>query len=55
MIDIGERVQLKSGGPVMTVTKVGKQYVTCEWPIPNSKEVSHEYALFRPAMLKKVA
>jgi uncharacterized protein YodC (DUF2158 family) len=31
-LEIGDIVQLKSGGPVMTVVKVdGKEAVTCTW------------------------
>lgn len=31
MFKIGDTVQLKSGGPVMTVTEVGTTDCTCTW------------------------
>ncbi len=50
---IGDVVQLKSGGPLMTVSYIGeKGNLTCYWF--NQVEHSYEakFAEFKPAMLK---
>ncbi|SEI92541.1 YodC family protein [Frateuria terrea] len=42
---IGDVVQLKSGGPAMTITAVGPTTLTCEWfdqsEMPHSKVFVH--------------
>jgi uncharacterized protein YodC (DUF2158 family) len=30
-LSVGDVVQLKSGGPKMTVTKVDRNWITCNW------------------------
>ena len=47
----GDTVQLKSGGPVMTVKDVRGGELLCEWFDPQGK---HQVQLFKPASLKKV-
>ena len=53
---VGDVVQLKSGGPLMTVTYVGEQdgapRVWCSWFVNNTKE---EKGTFPPAALTAVS
>jgi uncharacterized protein YodC (DUF2158 family) len=53
---IGDVVQLKSGGPLMTVNEVGENYgvptVFCAWF--DSKE-NEKSSGFRPELLRKVS
>lgn len=50
---IGDVVQLKSGGPLMTVSSVGeKSTVNCYWFNEKSGEYELKYASFKPDMLK---
>ena len=47
---IGDRVRLKSGGPVMVVTKREPMTVTCEWWRGDTPD-THE---FHPACLDRL-
>jgi uncharacterized protein YodC (DUF2158 family) len=38
---IGDIVQLKSGGPKMTVEKVGATGITCQWFAGSKLEMGH--------------
>ena len=49
--DIGDVVQLMSGGPVMTVSKVGERYVWCSW---FDRKDQPQMASFNPKTLKSV-
>lgn len=48
-IKVGDVVQLKSGGPEMTVAKVTPEEVLCTWW--SSKESDHKERGFHPALL----
>ena len=46
----GMIVQLKSGGPKMTVTNIKPEYIVCEWFFENK----HERETFNPESLKVI-
>lgn len=52
---VGDTVQLKSGGPIMTVTEVGDEYgvtkVFCSWFDDKKKQ---EHSSFQPETLQVV-
>jgi len=50
---IGDVVQLKSGGPEMTVSKIDAEEVLCTWW--SSQESDHKERSFDPALLVVVA
>jgi uncharacterized protein YodC (DUF2158 family) len=39
-MNVGDVVQVKSGGPYMTVTSAGQEKVTCVWFVENKPEHS---------------
>jgi uncharacterized protein YodC (DUF2158 family) len=39
-MNIGDVVQVKSGGPYMTITSVGQDKVVCVWFVDNKPEHS---------------
>jgi uncharacterized protein YodC (DUF2158 family) len=47
--NVGDRVQLQSGGPIMTVDEIGPDGVLCQWFGGNTKL---EYGTFKPQALK---
>ena len=52
---VGDVVQLKSGGPEMTVTVIMKEsgFISCAWQVDiHSEKVSRD--TFPPAALKKI-
>lgn len=50
-IEIGDTVQLKSGGPIMTVEAItDRGYIRCQW-FDGSKI---DNSLFKPESLKKI-
>jgi uncharacterized protein YodC (DUF2158 family) len=46
----GDVVQLKSGGPLMTISKLGETGIYCDWFIKD--ELKH--GVFKPYQLKKI-
>ncbi|MGJ0319270.1 DUF2158 domain-containing protein [Aliarcobacter cryaerophilus] len=51
MFNVGDTVQLKSGGPVMTISSVEDDEIECCWfDDVNSKTAN--YQSFSPSMLK---
>lgn len=50
MLKVGDVVQLKSGGPKMTVSEIDEDNVFCQW-FHNNRVQS---ACFAPEQLKKV-
>ncbi|MEY9191858.1 DUF2158 domain-containing protein [Bradyrhizobium ottawaense] len=55
-IKAGDIVQLKSGGPMMTVDQVGEIYgdpkVWCEWFVQDKAPWKKEQGVFSPTSLK---
>jgi uncharacterized protein YodC (DUF2158 family) len=53
--NIGHVVQLKSGGPHMTVSYISdKGNISCHWFNEKAHEYEHKFAEFKPEMLKLI-
>ncbi len=50
----GDVVQLKSGGPRMTVSSIREGRIICEWFTGSERASKREVAGFEPAVLVKV-
>lgn len=50
--EVGQTVELKSGGPVMTITSITGDQITCDWFVNKHK---HSSGTFPSASLKPAA
>ena len=52
MFEVGDVVQLRSGGPLMTINELGEHKLSTAW---FTRDYEPRFGSFRPAMLRKVA